>query len=158
MTHVQSYGIYCSESILCRLIALLQLHLHVTVSRWTLLCPTPLHTNSKAYRQLTDSLPPPQAAFLDWPVPAISVPRQGDTLKWMSSWVEVTEKQLARNPSDCYVQHIMMTLWYGKVFCITGPLWGESTGDRWIPLKGASNAELWCFICWRLEQALEQTV
>ena len=27
----------------------------------------------------------------------------------------------------------------------TGPLWGESTGDRWIPLTKASDAELWCF-------------
>ena len=24
----------------------------------------------------------------------------------------------------------------GTIFCVTGPLWGESTGHRWIPLKG----------------------
>ena len=30
---------------------------------------------------------------------------------------------------------------------VTGPLWGESTGYRWIPLTEASNAEPWCFIC-----------
>ena len=23
----------------------------------------------------------------------------------------------------------------GSIFCVTGPLWGESTSDRWIPLK-----------------------
>ena len=26
------------------------------------------------------------------------------------------------------------------------PLWGEFTGDRWIPLTKASDAELWCFL------------
>ena len=28
----------------------------------------------------------------------------------------------------------MMIAWHGNIFCITGPLWGESTGHRWIPL------------------------
>ena len=30
----------------------------------------------------------------------------------------------------------------GNIFRVTGPLWKESTGDRWIPLTNASNAEL----------------
>ena len=30
--------------------------------------------------------------------------------------------------------HSMMTSWHGNSFHITVPLWGESTGDRWIPL------------------------
>ena len=34
--------------------------------------------------------------------------------------------------------HSMMMSWHGKAFCITGPLWGESTGEstglQWIPL------------------------
>ena len=30
-------------------------------------------------------------------------------------------------------------------FRVTGPLWGESTGHRWIPLTKASDTELWCF-------------
>ena len=30
----------------------------------------------------------------------------------------------------------MMTSWYEKAFRITGPLWWESTGDRWIHHKG----------------------
>ena len=37
----------------------------------------------------------------------------------------------------------MMTSSNGNV---TGPLWGESTSDRWIPLTKASDAELWCFL------------
>ena len=31
-------------------------------------------------------------------------------------------------------------------FRVTGPLWGETTGHRWIPLTKASEAELWCFL------------
>ena len=33
----------------------------------------------------------------------------------------------------------------GNIFRITGPLWGESTGDQWIPLTNSSDAGLWCF-------------
>ena len=36
-------------------------------------------------------------------------------------------------------RHLMET--FSTLF---GPLWGESTGDRWIPLTKASDAELWC--------------
>ena len=40
----------------------------------------------------------------------------------------------------------MMTLSNENIFGVTGPLWGESTGHRWIPLEKASDAELWCFL------------
>ena len=33
-----------------------------------------------------------------------------------------------------------------KHFRVTGPLCGEFTGDRWIPLTTASDAELWHFV------------
>ena len=33
-----------------------------------------------------------------------------------------------------------------KIFRVTGPLCGEFTGDRWIPLTKASDADLWCFL------------
>ena len=39
-----------------------------------------------------------------------------------------------------------------------GPLWGEFTGHRWIPLTKASDAELWRFLWSALEQTVEQTV
>ena len=29
---------------------------------------------------------------------------------------------------------------------IIGPLWGESTGQWWIPLPKASDAKIWCFL------------
>ena len=36
--------------------------------------------------------------------------------------------------SGAICKESMKTWWHGKAFCITGPLWGESTGHRWIPL------------------------
>ena len=49
----------------------------------------------------------------------------------------------------------MMTSSNGNIFHITGHLWGEFTGHRWIPLTKASDAVLWCFLwsapeenCW----------
>ena len=29
----------------------------------------------------------------------------------------------------------IMTSWHGNTFCITGPLWRESTGQQWVPFK-----------------------
>ena len=40
----------------------------------------------------------------------------------------------------------MMTSSNGNTFCVTGPLCGEFTGRRWIPLTKASDAELWCVL------------
>ena len=40
----------------------------------------------------------------------------------------------------------MMTSWNGNIFHVTGPLCGEFTGHRWIPLTNASDAELWCLL------------
>ena len=34
----------------------------------------------------------------------------------------------------------------GNIFRVTGTLYGEFTGHRWIPLTKASDAELWCFL------------
>ena len=43
---------------------------------------------------------------------------------------------------------LMMTSSNENIFRVTGPLWGESTGHRWIPLAMASDAEFDVFfIC-----------
>ena len=55
-------------------------------------------------------------------------------------------------------QHNMMMSSNRNIFCITGPLWGESTGHRWIPLTNASDMELWCFLWSAPEQMAEQTI
>ena len=52
----------------------------------------------------------------------------------------------------------MMTSSNGNLFRITGPLSGESTGHRWIPLTKASNAELWYFLWSAPEQTADQTI
>ena len=44
------------------------------------------------------------------------------------------------------VKASIMTSSNGNIFRDTGPLCGEITGHRWIPLTKASDAELWCFI------------
>ena len=33
-----------------------------------------------------------------------------------------------------FINNCMMTSWHKIIFRVTGPLWGEYTGDRWIPL------------------------
>ena len=52
----------------------------------------------------------------------------------------------------------MVTSPNGNIFRVTGPLWGEFTGHRWIPLTKASDAELWCFLRSVPEQTVEQTI
>ena len=52
----------------------------------------------------------------------------------------------------------MMTSSNGNFFRVIRPLWGESTGHRWIPLTMASDAKLWCFLWSASEQTTEQTI
>ena len=40
----------------------------------------------------------------------------------------------------------IMTSSNGNIFLVTGPLCGEFTGHRWIPLAKASDVELWGFL------------
>ena len=49
----------------------------------------------------------------------------------------------------------MMTSSNGNISCVTGPLWGEFAGDRWIPLTKASGAE--SFLWSVPEQTIEET-
>ena len=51
-----------------------------------------------------------------------------------------------------------MTSSNGNIFRVTGPLWGESTGHRWIPLTKASDAELWCFLLSTVAQTTDTPV
>ena len=48
----------------------------------------------------------------------------------------------------CFPPRVMMTSSNGNIFRVAGPLCGEFTGHRWIPLAHvtkAIDAELWCF-------------
>ena len=42
-------------------------------------------------------------------------------------------------------------------FHVTSPLWGESTGQRWIPLTKAIDVDIWCSLWSAPEQTVEQT-
>ena len=48
-----------------------------------------------------------------------------------------------------------MTSSNGNIFRVTGPLCGEFTSHRWIPLTNASDMELWCFLWSATEQAFK---
>ena len=56
----------------------------------------------------------------------------------------------------------MMASSNGNIFHVTSPLWGESTGHRWIHLTKASDAELRYFLSsapkQMVEQMFEQTI
>ena len=52
----------------------------------------------------------------------------------------------------------MMTSSSGNIFRVTDPLWGESTGRRWIPLTKATDSELWWFLWSASEQPVVQTI
>ena len=52
--------------------------------------------------------------------------------------------------------HTMMTLSHGNIYRVTGPLCGEFTGYRWIPLTKTSNAELWFFFDLHLNKRLSE--
>ena len=52
----------------------------------------------------------------------------------------------------------MMTSSNGNIFRVTGPLWGKSTGHRWIPLTKASDAKVGCFLWPAPEQTAKQTI
>ena len=45
---------------------------------------------------------------------------------------------------------LMMTSSNGNIFHVTGPLCGEFSGHRWIPLTKASDADLWWVFYLRL--------
>ena len=50
-----------------------------------------------------------------------------------------------------------MTSSNGNIFCVTGLLCGEFTGNRWIPRTKASDAKLWSFLWSTTEPTVEQT-
>ena len=53
---------------------------------------------------------------------------------------------------------LLMTSSNGSIFRVTGPLCGEFTGHRWIPLTKASDAELWVFLSFASEQKVKHTI
>ena len=52
----------------------------------------------------------------------------------------------------------MMTSSKGKIFHVTGPLWGESIGHGWLPLTEGSDVEHLYFPWSAAEQTVTQTI
>ena len=62
--------------------------------------------------------------------------------------MEVNAEGILRNPNTR--SYRAFPWWWtsnGNIFRVTGPLYREFTGHRWIPLTKASDSELWCFLC-----------
>ena len=53
------------------------------------------------------------------------------------------------------VFNAMMTSSNRNIFRVTGPLGGKFTGQRWISLTKASDADLWCFLWLGPQQMVE---
>ena len=80
------------------------------------------------------------------------------------------EKELKRKPKLSWCQldrhwwHrksstiSMVPLLNGSIFRVSGCLWGESTGLRWIPITKASNTDHLYFLSSAPEQRVEQTI
>ena len=71
-------------------------------------------------------------------------------------WHRINFNLLTRD--TCQGHKYMMMSSNGNIFHVTGPLWGESTGQWWIPLTKASYRELWCFLWSVPKQTAEQTI
>ena len=52
----------------------------------------------------------------------------------------------------------MVTSSNKNIFRVTGLLWRETTGHRWIPLTKLVMRNLWCFLWYAPEQMVEQTI
>ena len=77
------------------------------------------------------------------------------TVIWHNVFVSVST---ARVDSWSVLENHLMTSTNGNIFHVTGPLWGESSGRRWIPLTKAIDAELLCFLWSMAEQTVERTI
>ena len=71
----------------------------------------------------------------------------------IDEWLKCKKMQsISRKPN---ISHFVAKTSKRSIFRITGLLWGESTGYRWIPFTKASDAELWCFL-WCLNRRLSK--
>ena len=78
-----------------------------------------------------------------------------DTSPW-GQWVNMGQILLILFDVSI-ISFFMMTSWNGNINCVTaGPLWGESTAHQCIPLKKATDAELWRFFYLGLNKRLDK--
>ena len=58
---------------------------------------------------------------------------------------ELRYNSITTHFSQSIWHYLMMTSSNGNIFSVTGPLYGEFTGDQWIPLTQAIGEKLWYF-------------
>ena len=75
-----------------------------------------------------------------------------DDILWDIPYMDSIVEIMGITWSDIKLSPYMMTSSNGSIFRVTGPLCGEFTGHRWIPLTKASDAELWSFFDLRLNK------
>ena len=68
------------------------------------------------------------------------------SLRRVSGYHLTYSPQVAQHAESRPYEYLMMTPSNGSIFRVTGHLYGEFTGPRWIPCTKASDAELWCFL------------
>ena len=80
---------------------------------------------------------------------------QGHMLSIFLSWLLWF---LTKASSDWYELYIfsIMTSSNGNIWCVTGPLRGESADHWWIPITKISGMELWCFFDFNLNKKLSK--
>ena len=81
----------------------------------------------------------------------VDSPDKGPVMRKVFPWRHMIIYQVCTEVSGKF----MMTSSKRNIFRVTGPLWGEFTGHRWIPLTKASDAELWCILWSSPEQMVE---
>ena len=79
-------------------------------------------------------------------IPAQIAKTLGSTPIGYRSDVKLSDRYLIDVDQGSLLSVIMMTSSNGDIFRVTGPLCGELTGHRLIPLTKASDAEPWCFL------------
>ena len=78
----------------------------------------------------------------------------GNPRSQMHKWKN-NQSQSRKHPAE---YPIMMTSSDGNILRVTGPVCGEFSGHRWIPLTKASDADLWCFLWFAPKQTAEKTI
>ena len=78
---------------------------------------------------------------------------------WLNYIIQNVQQDLTKSRVTAGV-NVLWSWWRHQmetfnIFRVNGPLCGEFTGHRWIPLTRASDAELWCFLWSAPEQTVE---
>ena len=90
----------------------------------------------------------------EWRCSWSSADRRCSNYIWViNNFIAYYSASYIRDLTVCLYYFIAMMSSNGNIFRVTGPLCGEFTGHRWIPLTKASGAEL-CFFLWFASELL----